>query len=393
MNIDSVDFFYISMPDIADIGDGSQDSLIVRVRAGRLEGWGECDCAPLVSIAGYVAPMSHSACKPVRDSVIGQQINDVNDIARIGRLTRANSLDLLQAAHTFSGIDIALWDLLGKKLETPVYRLLGYPKAFPKTPYASVLFGETPQETLGKARTLRERGYGAVKFGWEPFGRGSLQQDETQVMAAREGLGGDGVLLVDAGTVWKDDVVAARARIEVLERCRATWLEEPFESGALAAYGELAAACRTLKLAGGEGSHDFHTAKQMIDSGAVGFIQIDAGRVGGITSAKRVADHADERGVTYVNHTFTSHLALSASLQPYAGLERHVLCEYPVEPKPVARDLTRDHITPGSDGRIHVPEGPGLGLTPDLDTISKYLVDVEIRAKGEVLYRTPSVRD
>jgi L-alanine-DL-glutamate epimerase-like enolase superfamily enzyme len=66
----------------------------------------------------------------------------------------------------------------------------------------------------------------------------------------------------------------------------------------------------------------------LIDAGQI-CVQIDCGGIGGIGPAKRVADHAAPRGVTYVNHTFTSHLALSASLQPYAGLKDHVICEYP----------------------------------------------------------------
>ena len=150
MKIESVDFFSMSMPAVLDIGDGSQVALLVRVRAGGFEGWGECEAAPLPSIAAWMCPRSHSACKPVRDSVLGQNINDVSDITRIGNLVRENSLDLLQADHTLSGVDIALWDLLGKRLGQPVWKLLGYKKSFAKTPYASVLFGDTPQETLKK---------------------------------------------------------------------------------------------------------------------------------------------------------------------------------------------------------------------------------------------------
>ena len=114
MQIEAVDFYYLAMPEIRDIGDGSQDALLVRVQAGPYVGWGECEAAPLVSIASLVCPMSHSACKPVIASVLGQRLDDVADIARIGALVRANSADLLQADHTLSGIDIALWDLLGK---------------------------------------------------------------------------------------------------------------------------------------------------------------------------------------------------------------------------------------------------------------------------------------
>src|SRR4051812_23351025 len=168
--IEAVDFFYLSMPEVLDIGDGSQDALLVRVQAGGEEGWGECEAAPLVSIASSIAPMSHSACKPVSASVAGQQLNDVADIYRIGDLVRAHSMDMLQADHTLSGIDMALWDLLGKRLGAPVYQLLGYPRAYPKTPYASMLFGNTPQETLEKGKSARRKGYRAAKFGWGPIG-------------------------------------------------------------------------------------------------------------------------------------------------------------------------------------------------------------------------------
>src|SRR4051812_12836788 len=92
VKIEAVDFYYLSMPEVLDIGDGSQDLLLVRLQAGPYVGWGECEASPLVSIASLVCPMSHSACKPVRDSVLGQQLDDVADIARIGNLVRENSL-------------------------------------------------------------------------------------------------------------------------------------------------------------------------------------------------------------------------------------------------------------------------------------------------------------
>src|SRR5689334_17969334 len=132
MKIESVDFFYLSMPVVRDVGDGSQDALLVRVRAGDYVGWGECEAAPLVSIASWNCPMSHSACKPLSASVLGQRIDAPEDIERINALVRGNSFDLLQADHTLSGIDIALWDLLGRKLNEPVYGLLGYKRIHPK---------------------------------------------------------------------------------------------------------------------------------------------------------------------------------------------------------------------------------------------------------------------
>ncbi len=391
MKIETLDFFYLSMPEILDIGDGSQDTTLVRLETGGHVGWGECASSPLVTIAGLVCPKSHGACRPVQDSVLGQRLESVDDIVRIGNLVRENSLDMLQADHVLSGIDVAMWDALARARGVPVYELLGYGRAYPKTPYASVLFGDTAQETLDKARQIRSQGFRAAKFGWGPFGKGEVQDDVDQVVAAREGLGKDGILLVDAGTVWVDDVERARQVLPVLQQCRATWLEEPFVSGALDAYHRLAAQSGTVKLAGGEGAHTFYMAQHMIDYAGIGYVQIDAGRIGGITVAKQVADYARARGVTYVNHTFTSNLALSASMQAHAGIEEHVLCEYPTELKPLAYEMTREHIVPDGDGQIRLPDAPGLGVTPDREAVKKYLVDVEIRAKGRVLYRTPSI--
>jgi L-alanine-DL-glutamate epimerase-like enolase superfamily enzyme len=335
--------------------------------------------------------MSHSACKPVGASVLGQSIDSVADIRRIGNLVRANSLDLLQADHTLSGIDIALWDLLGRRLGEPVWKLLGYGKRFGKTPYASVLFGSSAAETLRKAKTIVGQGFRAAKFGWGPFGLGSVADDRAQLHAAREGLGKDGILLVDAGTVWNTDVDAARARLKILKEVRATWLEEPFVSGALSEYHSLSMDSAPVGLAGGEGCHNFHMAKHIIDLAGLRYVQIDAGRIGGITIAKDVADYADAKGVTYVNHTFTSNLALSASLQPYSGLQSHTICEYPTELKPLARAMTKNHIVPDQNGMLNVPDAPGLGIEPDLEGIAPYLVDTEIRVGGKLIYATPQL--
>jgi len=391
MRIDSVDMYYLSMPEVLDIGDGSQDMLLVRVQAGQHTGWGECEASPLTTIASLVAPMSHSACKPVRDSVLGQTLDDVPDIHRIGDLVRANSLDLLQANHTLSGIDIALWDLLGKRLQAPVWQLLGTTRVHPKRPYASQLFGETPEETLRLARETHAAGYTAAKFGWGPFGTGDLQTDVAHVVAAREGMGPETALMVDAGTIWQADVERASTRLKVLDECDVTWLEEPFVTGAFNAYRTLAGRAGRVRMAAGEGSHTVWQARHLIDYAGLGFIQIDAGRIGGISPAMEVASYAQAKGVTYVNHTFTSHLALSASLQPFAGLEHDEICEYPVAPKALSYDITHNHIERDAMGYIHVPEHPGLGMQLDLEAARNYLVETEITVRGKVLYRTPEL--
>jgi L-alanine-DL-glutamate epimerase-like enolase superfamily enzyme len=390
MKVESVEFFYLSMPVVTTEADGSQDALLVRVRAGGFTGHGECEAAPLPSIAAFVCPMSHGVCRPVGASVLGRTIDGPDDIARMAADVAYDSMDLLQAAHTWSGVEMALWDLLGRARGEPAWRLLGHRRSERRTPYASMLFGDAPQATLERGRAVRARGFRAAKFGWGPIGRGTPAQDADQLAAAREGLGPDGILLVDVGQIFGEDVERAAARLPALEAAGATWLEEPFAAPAYEAYAALAARSTRVRLAGGEGAHDVAMARHLMDYGRVGFVQIDCGRIGGLGPAKTVADLAAARGVTYVNHTFTTHLALSASLQPYAGHAPDAICEYPVEPKPLAAELVANPLARAADGSIAAPDAPGLGIEIDGAAVRRYLVDTEIRVKGEVLYRTPA---
>ena len=389
MKIEAVDLFYLSMPIITTEADGSQDALLVRVTAGEHTGWGECEAAPLPSIAAFVCPMSHGVCRPVGASVLGETLETAADIRRIAARVEYDSMDLLQAAHTFSGVEMALWDLLGRARGEPAWRLLGYKDSHPKIPYASMLFGDTPQDTLRQGQAARAANYLAAKFGWGPIGRGPVQLDADHFAAAREGIGPDAILLVDTGQIWGEDVEAAAARLPALEAARATWLEEPFHATALEAYGALSGRSTRVKTAGGEGAHNFSMAQHLVDYGGVGYIQIDTGRIGGIGPAKRVADYAVANGVTYVNHTFTSHLALSASLQPFAGLEDHRICEFPFQPKPLSVDFVATHLSRTASGEIAAPDAPGLGVDIDMEGLRKYLVDVEIKVGGKTLYATP----
>lgn len=390
MRIESVDFFYLSMPEVLDIGDGSQDALLVRIRAGGYEGWGECEASPLTSIASYVCPMSHSACKPLKYSLENKELNSVADIHKIAHSVHQHSPDLLQSDHTLSGIDIALYDLLGKKLNEPVYRLIGYQKAFKKLPYASQLFGDTPEQTFEKGKSTRNAGFKAVKFGWGPFGK-NPDDDRAHLLAAREAMGADAYVMIDAGTVWKENIEEAKKRLPFLKEVNAYWLEEPFVNGALAEYGELSKTSASVALAAGEGCNNFQQARAMLDYAGLRFIQIDAGRIGGITQAKKVASLAASKKITYVNHTFTSHLALSASLQPYAGLENDLISEYPVELKQLAIDISKEKILPDADGYIHAPDAAGLGISVNTGALKKYLVDVEIKVRGKTIFYSPDL--
>ena len=161
------------------------------------------------------------------------------------------------------------------------------------------------------------------------------------------------------------------------------WWEEPFSAGALTEYSHLSNATR-LPLAAGEGSNSADQAKHLIDYGKVRLIQIDAGRIGGITAAREVAEYAAPKNASFVNHTFTSNLALSASLQAYA--DQRGYAEVPVATSALARAIGGPTWALDSEGGVTAPDAPGLGIEPDLALLKPYLQEVEIRWNGRELW-------
>ena len=280
--------------------------------------------------------MSHGACRPVSDSVLGETLDGPADIRRMSATVAYNSMDLLQAAHTWSGIEMAMWDLLGRARGVPAWKLLGYDAAYPKIPYASVLFGSTPQATLERAERTRASARPSSA------GRRSATLPATSpISTPREGLGPDGICHRCRADLRRR-CRGGGTRLDAMERNRVTFFEEPFHGSAYRAYGALSQRVKTVKTAGGEAAHNRYMAEHLIDFGGVGYIQIDCGRIGGLSPAKEVADYAVARGVTYINHTFTSNLALSASLQPFAGLKDHVI-RIPDDVEATRVDMNQSH--------------------------------------------------
>ena len=390
--IDAVDFFYLSMPHINLDVDGSQDALLVRVRSNNDEGWGECEAAPLPSIAAFFCPPSHGACLPVADAVIGAPLATPADIDAIYQATRVGSERLAQAIHVLSGIEIACWDLLGKRLEEPVWALLGQNISYPKTAYASLLFGETPSLTLEKARHANASGYRAAKFGWGPFGK-HLGEDRDQLMAAREGLGPDALLLVDAGCIWRGPAAVedATRRREALVEANVHWLEEPFPHHDRVAYRDFANQCPEISVAGGESAVNEEDALALMHDANLRFLQIDAGCIGGLGPSRRLATAANVADCQFVNHTFTSDLALAASLAPFADNESEHLAEYPEELSELGAAIAGRSITPNTAGKIQIPDRPGIGVDVDTPNLLIYQRSVNITIDDEILYQSPPI--
>ena len=161
--------------------------------------------------------------------------------SRIRLRTKAGEygLDIQQLDHAVAGADIAMWDILGKHLGEPVWNMIGHSTSYKKLPYASVLFGDDPAETRSIAESIVGREFRAAKFGWGPMGRGLLDDDIALVQAARDGLGPDAKLMVDAGVIWGDDVESAYERAVAFAELGVTWLEEPLRTEEVGAHKAL----------------------------------------------------------------------------------------------------------------------------------------------------------
>jgi L-alanine-DL-glutamate epimerase-like enolase superfamily enzyme len=387
MKITAVDPLYLRMPEITTAADGTQDTLLVRIRTDKgLEGWGECDASPLVSLAAYCCPMSHGNIISIRESLLGETVDAPDDVRRLHAKALRNGSDIQQIDHAYSGADIALWDLAGKSLGQPVYRLLGGKKSHPKKPYASVLFGDTPEETLRVAQRIQSQGFLAAKFGWGPLGKKDADWDVALVRAAREGLGPKAELMVDAGWAYGRDVDTVVDRARRFSPYQVTWLEEPLFPDAIPEYGELARRKPAVPIAAGENAATLRAAENYVDQGGLSFVQIDAGRIGGITVARKVVEKAAAKEITYVNHTFKSRLSVAAALHAFADVEHFKYLEYPSSGSPLAEGLAAGTCDRDANGLVALTEAPGLGVKINVDCIRKYLAPVRIEVSGKTIF-------
>ena len=393
MKITAVDPFYLRMPNITTAADGTQDTLLVRVRTDTgLEGWGECDASPLVSMAVYCCPMSHGNIINIRTSLIDETLDSPNDVLRLSERVLRNGLDIQQIQHAYSGAEIALWDVIGKKLDKPVYHILAEVSGTSDTAHPKLPIRFCPFLVIHRKRpthiasSLRERGYRAAKFGWGPMGKFGEANDIALVRAAREGMGPDAQIMIDAGVVWGADHETAYQRAEAFAHFSPTWLEEPLAPDAIDAYGALTEKNPSVPIAAGEGSSIYRMAEDLIVNGGIQFVQIDAGRIGGIMPSFQVRQLAEQHSIQYVNHTFKSHLSLASSLQVFATNPDFDLLEYPAAGSELSQRLVKNPFQVDPDGMVRVRALPGLGVHVDIEGIRPYLVPVRIVVGADTVF-------
>jgi L-alanine-DL-glutamate epimerase-like enolase superfamily enzyme len=332
---------------------GLAKQVLVRIDTDEgLTGWGEA--------FAYGAPLA--VCNVIEEALapvlVGQDPGCIE--ALVDRMQRVAMVWGRRGLAIFaiSAVDLALWDLLGKTLGAPVWRLLGGRAQAGVRAYASLLRYATPSEVGRVASVAAAQGFTAIK----------LHQTEVESVAvAREAVGDEVDLMLDTNCPWTVEEAIAMARR--LEPLALRWLEEPvWPPEDYRGLARVRAATST-SIAAGENEATVAGFREILDAGAVDVLQPSVTKMGGLTELRKVGVLAAAANVTLVPHAFYYGPGLAASVHFALATPGVPYVEFPAVPleAPLLQEPVRC-----ADGRADVGDRPGLGADPDPDVIARY---------------------
>ena len=369
MKITDVETRFLRLPEVDNRADSGQDALVVVVHTDAgIEGIGEVDSSPMAVHGAIQGPHSHFVTSGLKELIVGEDPFETEKIwhKMYERTIYSGRRGVM--IHAMSGIDMALWDIKGKALGMPVWKLLGGGFHSRLRAYASVLFGDTPAETAERGRRLVDQGFTAVKFGWGPLGQDEAG-DLALVRGARSGVGDETTLMIDAGLCYDAKTAIQRAR--QFEEVNPYWFEEPLHPDDYRGYRRLSRAT-DIRIAAGEEESNRQSYIDLMDKGRIDIVQIDLTRCGGFTEAMKIASLAADRRLPCVNHGFTTYINVAAALHFLAAVPSAFIVEFVAEEGTRLRDAITHHDIRAVDGWVDVPTAPGLGVTLNREGASRY---------------------
>jgi len=370
MKITDVRTRYLKLPAVSVCGDNLQDLLIVEVVTDSgLIGIGEVHTNPLAARVIIEGAGYHTSSRGLREVILGENPLEIGRLwDRMYSLTQSYGRRGL-TIHAISGIDIALWDLLGKSLGKPIYQLLGATRRKSLPAYASDLTPPTIDETVSLVSRHVDSGYRGVKIGWGKLGT-DLDEDIERVRRVRSAIGGSIDLMVDLGMPLRleDAIRLGQAYAEY----RVYFMEEPLSPDDMAGWSRLVAQSPT-PIATGEKETTLYGFADLIERGGLRIIQPDVARAGGLTECLRIANLAEFHRVRVIPHCWSSDILVAATMHLITTLSDCPYLEYNAMTQPLRTRLTKEPIVP-KDGIVSVPEGPGLGIELDEDTLREFEV-------------------
>jgi D-galactarolactone cycloisomerase len=269
-----------------------------------------------------------------------------------------------------SGIDMALWDLLGKSLGVPIYQLLGGRCRDSLPAYASGGWADEDRIAAQLQSYIDRGGFGAVKMRVGSID-GTVERSIARVRAAREGLGPDVGIMVDAHGTFS--VREAQRFARGVEECRLDWFEEPVSADDRIGAAEVRHST-TIPIAAGESEFTRFDFRDLLEARAVDILQPDLGITGGLTEGLRITALAGAYQKEVAPHLWGSALLFSAGLQLAAACPSCTILEYSLGFNPMLHDLVEESF-PVVDGRIAIPDRPGLGVTVKREFVERYRHD------------------
>jgi L-alanine-DL-glutamate epimerase-like enolase superfamily enzyme len=368
MKITNVEGIILRLPVRQAVADGTQDDLLIRIETDEgIVGYGEVDTSPGVGKGVIDAEMSHGTCYGLREILIGKDPFDIEQIWEL-MYRKTNYYGRLGVVvHAMSGVDMALWDILGKATGKPVHKLLGGSFCADVRAYASMLMPETAEEVRESVRRYVEQGFTAVKLGYGPLGK-DVPRDVELAAAAKEAAGRSVEVMIDIGHGYtlKMGMQAAKE----FERLGIYWMEEPFPPEALDGYQRLSDST-SLRIAAGEQDVGRWAFRRLIWEAHLDVLQPDISRVGGLTEAKRIAYMAHEANRLCVPHAFRTGVLVAACLHLIAAIPNSAFLEFSVTDSALRRELLLEPFKV-VNGRVAVPTKPGLGIEINPQTVKKY---------------------
>jgi D-galactarolactone cycloisomerase len=333
-----------------------------------LSGWGE---------AFGPAHMSAGALETIRSMVLGRDPFATetmwNDL--YGRYREHGRIGPFMDA--MSAIDIALWDIKGKALNLPIHRLLGGPIRLEVPVYASGLFrqqgGNAAYYLAEEARAYVKEGYRAVKM---KVGYG-VEEDMIGVNAVRDAIGPDITLMVDANEAYDASTAIRLGRL--MAPYDIGWFEEPVPPEDLDGYCDVRRG-QPIPVAGGEADFTRYGFRDILARRAMDILQPDICAAGGFSECKKIADMASAHNIRVNPHAWGTPIAIAATLQLLAVLPDTPPALAAVPPM-LELDLTEhgirdammlDMLRP-KNGRISIPQGPGLGIEIDREVVKRFV--------------------
>jgi D-galactarolactone cycloisomerase len=334
-------------------------------------GWGDCygPAAVNKAIVDTVLRASLIGRDPFDVEVIWEELyNKVKDYGLTGMTISA-----------ISGVDIALWDIVGKAVGKPIHKLIGGAFRTELQAYATGLYfkdmDRLNEQAVAEARGYVDQGFKAIKM---KIGLGSQTKDIDRVAAVRDAIGNDIQLMVDANHCFTVPQAINIGR--ELEKLGVHWFEEPISPEDLDGYVEVTRKL-DMAVAGGENEFTKFSFRRILEKRAMDIVQPDVCAAGGITECKKIAALAQAHAIQCVPHAWGTAIGLAATMHFLASLPNTPPCLVPQPPmleyeqtfNPFRDELSSTALT-HVGGIVHVPTGPGLGIEINRAVLDKYRV-------------------